>query len=99
MFQIKNIDADEALDYLESSECFILDVRTPFEHDEKSIPGSINIPLSILPLRCDEIPEDKEIVVYCAHGVRSGKAAHLLMGEGFTKVAHISGGLEAMDLE
>jgi rhodanese-related sulfurtransferase len=99
MFQIKSIEADEAMDYLSTNECFLLDVRTPFEHAQKAIPGSVNIPITELHLRDDEIPEDKEVVVYCAHGMRSGKAAHYLMGRGFTKVAHISGGLEDMDLE
>ena len=41
---------------------------------------------------------EKEIVVYCAHGVRSAKAAHYLMGNGFNKVAHISGGIEEMNV-
>lgn len=98
MTQIKSIDAEDALDYIHINECFLIDVRSAEEFSQGAIEGAVNIPLFELHLRADEIPMDREIVVYCTHGVRSGKAAHLLLGDGFTKVGHISGGLDEMDL-
>ena len=97
MIQIKSIDASEALSVIQNSGCFLLDVRSPQEFAQGALSGAVNIPLHELHLRTHEIPMDREIVVYCLHGVRSGKAAHLLVGEGFTKVAHISGGLAALE--
>ena len=97
MTQIKSIDADVALDYIRDTDCVLLDVRSPGEFEGGHLEGAINLPVLELHLKVHELPLDKEIVIYCAHGVRSGKAAHYLLGNGFHKVAHISGGIEAMN--
>jgi rhodanese-related sulfurtransferase len=98
MTQIRTIDAEEAIDYLSNNDYYLLDVRSAEEFDSGHLDAAINIPVLEMHLRAHEIPLDKEIVVYCAHGVRSGKAAHYLLGSGFHKVSHISGGIEAMNL-
>ena len=65
----------------------IIDVRTPAEYKDGAYPGAINIPLSILPVKMNELePRDKPIVLYCASGARSGQAARLLKRAGFTDV-------------
>jgi phage shock protein E len=74
----------------------IVDVRTPGEFKDGAYPGAINIPISVLPVRMNELsPKDKPIVLYCASGARSGQGLRLLKQAGFTDVIN-AGGLEDM---
>jgi len=70
---------------------FLLDVRTGFEFKAGAIPGSVNIPIDDLRNRLQEIPKDKEILVYCATGVRSYLACRILSQKGF-RCKNLSGG-------
>ncbi|MCB9496715.1 MAG: rhodanese-like domain-containing protein [Fibrobacteria bacterium] len=75
---------------------FIVDVRSPGEFASGAYPGAVNIPLDTLPARLAEFgPKDREIVVYCASGARSGYAESILSQSGFTKVRN-GGGLVHM---
>jgi len=74
----------------------IIDVRSPAEFKDGAYTGAINIPLSILPVRMNELePRDKPIVLYCASGARSGQGARLLKASGFSDVIN-AGGLDDM---
>jgi len=74
----------------------VVDVRTPAEFKDGSYPGAINIPVSLLPVRMNELePKDKPIVLFCASGARSGQGARLLKQAGFTDVVN-AGGLDNM---
>ena len=75
-----------------ADEPFVLDVREPDEHDDWRIPGSTNLPVDALEGRLGELPRDREIVVHCAGGARSARAAALLDGNGFA-VAELAGGI------
>ena len=57
----------------------------------------IDVPALGEPLegRIDEIPTDREIVVYCRTGVRSANAARMLAEEGFAGVFNLVGGIHA----
>jgi phage shock protein E len=72
---------------------FLLDVRTPAEYSVQSIPGSYLIPLQELQQRMQEIPKNKEIVVYCRVGNRSAYACTLLAREGFD-AKNLEGGIQ-----
>ncbi len=70
----------------------IVDVRTPAEFADGSYPGAVNIPLSVLAARMNELePKDAPIVLYCASGARSGQGARLLRQAGFTDVINAGG--------
>ena len=57
----------------------IIDVRTIAEFKEGHVPGSINIPLSEIQSRVNELREmEGELVLCCASGNRSGQAAAYL---------------------
>ena len=74
----------------------VVDVRTPAEFKDGSYPGAINIPVSVLPVRMNELElRDKPIVLFCASGARSGQGARLLKQAGFTDVVN-AGGLDNM---
>ncbi|MDD7529814.1 MAG: FAD-dependent oxidoreductase [Prevotellaceae bacterium] len=70
----------------------LLDVRTVEEHALGSIPGAVNIPLDDLRERIDELPKDKEIIIFCAVGLRGYLALRILQGRGFTGLRNLSGG-------
>jgi phage shock protein E len=64
----------------------VVDVRTPAEFAGGHVPGALNVPLDALPARLGELPADRLIVVYCASGMRSARAASVLRGAGRTVV-------------
>lgn len=73
----------------------LLDVRDPAEASFVQLPQSVLIPLAELPGRLGELDRDAPIVVYCHHGVRSSRALGLLQRAGFTRVRHLTGGIDA----
>jgi rhodanese-related sulfurtransferase len=77
------------------SGAIILDVRTPDEFRDGAYRGAVNIPLSDLVVRKGELKPDVPVVVYCASGARSARAARLLKEAGFREVIN-AGGLAQM---
>ncbi len=75
----------------EGKEHFLLDVRTPEEYSGGHIEGANLIPVDQLESRMDEIPRDKQIIVYCKGGSRSRTAVILLMENGFGMVYDMGG--------
>ena len=73
----------------------ILDVRERSEYDMCHIPGAKLIPLPELRVRLGELEKERQMVVYCHVGVRSGRAAELLLESGFKKVKNHTGGIRA----
>jgi len=73
----------------------LLDVREPYERDLAAIEPSIHIPMRDVPDRLDEIPKDREVIVYCHTGSRSMMVAGYLVNRGFPSVANLSGGIDA----
>lgn len=71
----------------------LLDVRTPEEYRMGRIPESKLLPVSELPMRQKELPENKDnpIVVYCASGGRSSQAAFFLSRMGYQQVYDMGG--------
>ncbi len=72
----------------------LIDVRSPAEHAQAAIPGSVNLPLHQLAERVAEVP-DGPLVVYCRTGERSSTAASLLERAGHTEVLDLVGGITA----
>ena len=72
-------------------------MRTPREHQEKRIAGSLNLPLNHLTERLHELPRAQPLLVYCAGGYRSSIAASVLQEQGFDRAQEIAGGLTAWE--
>ena len=81
----KKLDSNEDI--------FLIDVRNPNEHEIAKIKGSRLIPISKIQENLDKIPKDREIIVYCHHGIRSYEAAKLLKEKGFN-VRSLVGGID-----
>ena len=78
-------------------ELHLVDVREPFENAEFNI-GGILLPLGeIRAMQTDEIDDlkDKEVILYCRSGNRSGQAAMFLESMGFTNTKNLVGGMVA----
>lgn len=75
-----------------SGEQVLLDVRNPAELESGGfIEGAINIPVDQLRQRLDELPKDKEIIIYCQVGLRGNVAYRQLVNNGF-KARNLIGG-------
>lgn len=87
------INATEAKARLDSAEPpFLLDVREPSEFMDGHIPGARLVPLGDLARRLAELPTDREILVVCRSGSRSGRATRELTKAGLRAV-NLSGGM------
>ena len=73
----------------------LLDVREGWEYELCHLPESQHIPMHLVPTRCNELPNDREIVVICHHGGRSMQVAMFLEHKGFTTVHNLMGGVDA----
>jgi rhodanese-related sulfurtransferase len=69
----------------------LLDVREADEFEQGHVDGAVNLPLSELRRRIDEVPRDRELWVCCAAGQRAYYAQRLLMQRGLD-VKNLSGG-------
>ena len=69
----------------------LLDVREPDEFARGHLEGAVNLPLSELRRRVNDIPRGRELWVYCAAGQRAYYAQRLLMQRGLD-VRNLSGG-------
>lgn len=77
------------------SKVMLIDVREPHEYKAGFIPSAVNIPLSQLNARVNEISKKNDVLLYCRSGMRSKQAAKLLKKHGFTHLAHLQGGISA----
>ncbi len=86
----------------------LLDVREPWEFELARIENSVNIPMSTLVGRVDEVRSLQQaaspdaslsatapIILICHHGMRSMQCAQFLMGQGLTQLINLSGGIDA----
>lgn len=70
----------------------LLDVREDSERMAYSLPGAVGIPLGELRSRLGELDPEKEIITFCAIGVRAYNAARILSNHGFRNVLVYPGG-------
>lgn len=71
----------------------VIDVRKAEEYNAGHLKHAINIPLEEIEARLDEINgyKDKNVVLYCNSGNRSGKALDILKAKGFNKLSNAEG--------
>lgn len=81
----------KTVEALIDSKHFLLDVREDVEWEKGYVHGANHIPLNALRNRLEEIPKDKEILVYCQVGVRGHIASSILRQKGY-RVKNITGG-------
>ena len=104
--EVKTITAVEALKLSNEDKCTLIDIREKGELDKTGrIESSNHIPRGMLEFWLDpdgpyfksgKIDMNKEIVLFCAGGLRSALAAKSLKEMGFEKVSHVDGGFAAI---
>ena len=104
--EVKTISADEALKLSNEDKCTLIDIREKGELDKTGrIENSNHIPRGMLEFWLDpdgpyfksgKIDMNKEMVLFCAGGLRSALAVKALKEMGFEKVSHIDGGFAAI---
>jgi rhodanese-related sulfurtransferase len=77
----------------------VVDVREPWEHQIAHIAGARLVPLGSLGAALSTFDPAQEYVLYCHHGVRSLAAAEFLRARGLTRVANLSGGIDAWSVQ
>lgn len=80
----------------------LVDCREPDEHATARIDGAVLIPLGELASRApevDRLADERPVIVYCHHGVRSLKAAAILRRAGLEDAASMAGGIDAWSLQ
>lgn len=88
-----NIDVQTVAAIKDRDDVIVIDVREQWEYDEGHIPNVTHIPMDDIPNRLSEIPTDKEVVVTCRSGNRSGQVADFLRQQGYTNIHNMSGGI------
>ena len=104
--EIKTISKDEAFDMVNKNQCNLIDIRDIRELEKEGrIDKSLHIPRGMLEFWLDpqspyfkegKIDMGKEMVLFCAGGLRSALAAKTLKDMGFEKVSHVDGGFAAL---
>jgi NADPH-dependent 2,4-dienoyl-CoA reductase/sulfur reductase-like enzyme/peroxiredoxin family protein/TusA-related sulfurtransferase/rhodanese-related sulfurtransferase len=82
----------DAAEKSDKEKTILLDVREDSERMAFSVPNAVGLPLGQLRMRLHEFDREKEIIVFCAIGVRAYNAARILMEHGFKNVKVYPGG-------
>lgn len=89
------VDVQTVASVKDREDVVVLDVREQWEYDEGHIPGVTLIPMGEVANRLAEIPTDKEVIVTCRSGNRSGQVTDFLRQQGFDNVHNMDGGILA----
>ncbi|KKC47787.1 sulfurtransferase [Paenibacillus sp. VTT E-133280] len=93
---LRNLNAEEFKSHMgKPGKPLVIDVREPNEYKGGYIADAKNIPLSQLSRRLSEIPQDRDVLLYCRSGMRSKSAAKILLKNGHKEIAHLQGGIGA----
>ena len=106
--EVKTITPNEAFKLSNSGTCNLIDIREKGELDKMGkVENSNHIPRGMLEFWLDpespyfksgKLDMNKEMILFCAGGLRSALAAKSLKEMGFEKVSHIDGGFAAISL-
>lgn len=93
-----DVTAEQARELIDSTDdLIVIDVREPSEYSDTGghIPGALNYPWNsgVLQARYEELPTDGLVLVVCASGSRSNRAANFLDSMGFSMVFDMLGGM------
>ena len=106
MQEIRTINADEALKMVKDNNCNLIDIREAHELESTGkVENSIHISRGMLEIYLDPnsalfqqgvLDHNKEMVLFCAGGVRSALAVKALKNMGYEKISHVEGGFGAI---
>ena len=104
--EIKTINTNEAYEISQNNKCNLIDIRDIRELEKEGrVENSHHIPRGMLEFWLDpesayfkdgKLDPNKEMVLFCAGGLRSALATKSLKEMGFEKISHIDGGFGAL---
>ncbi len=93
---VKEIEATELQSRLQDGEDIVLlDIRSDAEVAQGVLPDSEHLAMHLIPLKMQDLPRDKAIVLYCRSGARSYHACNFLQQQGLDNVLNLRGGIIA----
>lgn len=99
-FKMKMITPEEVQKRLENGEdLHLIDVREDDEVAQGMIPQATHIRMSEIPEHLDELDKDKEYIIVCRSGGRSGKVTDFLTEKGYERATNMTGGMLAWEGE
>jgi len=102
--RIENLSVSDVAEELAAGDVMLVDIREPDERAVSGmIPGALHAVRGMLEFYADptspyhrpEFEFDRRVVLYCASGGRSALAADTLRQLGYTRAAHLDGGIKA----
>ncbi len=92
----KSMRFEEFKSKLDSDDVVFVDLRTAHERAQKSIPAKnqLHIPIEELRARANEVPKDKEVVVFCILSTRGFEGQLILNNAGYDNVRFVQGGIQ-----
>ncbi|MGM9524953.1 MAG: FAD-dependent oxidoreductase, partial [Peptococcaceae bacterium] len=86
---------------LDSDDVVFVDLRTAHERAQKAIPAKhqLHIPIEELRARANEVPKDKEVVVFCILSTRGFEGQLILNNAGYDNVKFVQGGIQFWPLD
>lgn len=100
LVKYNDITAPEMLKLIsENKDAIVIDARKAKEFETGHLKEAINIPLEDTEKKMGELDKNKDIILYCRTGNRSGQAAKILSENGFTKVYNSIDGVDEYDFD
>jgi rhodanese-related sulfurtransferase len=91
---ITEIDAHDLQARLNEGDDFLLlDIRSAGEVTQGMLPDAEHLPMHLIPLKINELPKDKAIILYCHSGARSYHACAYLAQQGYDNAINLRGGI------
>lgn len=88
--QIPEVTADAVTD-----DMFVLDVREADEWTAGHASSAVHVPMMEIPVRLDEVPRDRDVLVVCRVGGRSAQVVAFLQAQGYDRAVNLEGGMFA----
>ena len=95
MDSIKQIDVHKVKEIEDNNSATIVDIRDPASYQAGHIPNAIHLSDNTVENFLSETDKNKQLIVYCYHGISSQGAAAYFSEQGFKEVSSMIGGFEA----
>lgn len=91
---IQEIDVAELKRRMDSGhEYELYDIRSDAEVAQGTLPGAEHLAMHLIPLKMQEFPKDKEVILFCRSGARSYHACAYLQQQGIQNAVNLRGGI------
>jgi rhodanese-related sulfurtransferase len=91
---VQEIDSYELQSRLTGGDdLLLLDIRSSGELAQGMLPDAEHLPMHLIPVRMNELPKDRDVVLYCHSGARSYHACVYLAQQGYDNVINLRGGI------